>query len=87
MAYLRMVLMLKALSVSIERAFSCLLASSARARVASSARFMVCLSGCDFISMFVVVWVFGLTMDAPRVGLLVTSEPSVYMKSIGFHAA
>jgi len=29
MAYLRMVLMLKAISVNIERAFSCLLASSA----------------------------------------------------------
>ncbi len=53
MAYLRMVLMLKALSVNIEREFSCLLASSAKAMAASSARFIVCLSGCDFISMCV----------------------------------
>jgi hypothetical protein len=41
MAYLRMVLMLKALSVSIERAFSCLLASSVRVMAASFARFML----------------------------------------------
>ncbi len=77
MAYLRMVLTLKALSIHIERAFSCLLASSARVMDASSARFMVCLSGCDFISIYVVVWVLGLTMDASRMGLLVTREPSV----------
>ena len=50
MAYLRMVLMLRALSVYIKRAWSYLLASSARVMAASSARFMVCLSVCDFIS-------------------------------------
>ncbi len=55
MAYLRMVLMLKALSVNIERDLSCLLASSARVMAASSAWFIVCLSGCDFISTCVVV--------------------------------
>ena len=55
MAYLRMVLMLKALSVNIEREFSCLSASSARVMAASSTRFIVCLSGCDFISICVVV--------------------------------
>ena len=49
MAYLRMMLMLKAISVSIERVWSFLLASSASVMAASSARFMVCLSGCDFI--------------------------------------
>jgi hypothetical protein len=38
---------------------------------------MVCLSGCDFISICVVVWVFGLTMDTPKMGLLVIREPSV----------
>ena len=86
MAYLLMVLILKALSVSIEREFSCLLVSSARVIAASSARFIVCLSGCDFISMCVMVLVFGLTMDAPRVGLPVTRDPSVYMKSARFHA-
>jgi len=55
MAYLRMVLMMKALSVHIERAFSCLLASSVRVMAASSVRFIVCLLGCDFISICVVV--------------------------------
>ncbi len=54
MAYLRMVLMLKALSVSIERELSCLLVYSARVMAASSARFIVCLSCCDFISICVV---------------------------------
>ena len=60
-----MALMLKALSVNIERVWSCLLAFRARVIVASSARFMVCLFACDFISICVVVWVLGLTMDAP----------------------
>ena len=77
MSYLRMVLMLKAISVIIERVWSFLLASSARVISASSARFMVCLFGCEFISIFVVVWVIGLTVDAPRVGLHVRREPSV----------
>ncbi len=77
MAYLRMVLMLKAISINIERVWSCLLASSARVMAASSAQFMVCLSGCYFISICVVVWVLGLTMDAPKMGLPVTREPSV----------
>ncbi len=72
-----MVLMLRALSVNIERVWSCLLASSARVMAASSAPFMVCLFGCDFILIYVVVWVLGLTMDAPMVGLPMTREPSV----------
>ena len=54
MAYLRMALILKALSVNIERVWSCLLASSARVMAANSSRFMVCLFGYDFISIFVV---------------------------------
>ena len=77
MAYLRMVLMLKALSASIESVGSLLLASSDSVMAASSARFMVCLSGWDFISICVVFWTLGSTMDAPRVGLPVTREPSV----------
>ena len=77
MAYLRMVLMLKALSMSIERVWSFVLASSASVMAASSARFIVCLFGWDFISICVVVLALGSTMDAPRVGLLVTREPSV----------
>ncbi len=76
-AYLRMVLMLKALSVSIERVCLFLLASSTNVMAASSARFLVCLSGCDFLSICVVVCVLGLTMDAHRMGLPVTREPSV----------
>ena len=74
MAYLRM---MKAPSVSIERVCSCLLASSAMVMAASSVRFKVCLSGCDFISICVVVVVFGLTMDVPGMGLPVTRDPSV----------
>ena len=77
MAYLRMVLMLKALSVRMERVWSFLWALSAKVMAASSARLIVCLSGCDFISICVVVRVLGLTMDAPKVGLPVTREPSV----------
>ena len=77
MAYLHMVLMMKALSNKMERVCSCLWVLRSRVMAASSARFMVCLSGCDSISICVVVWVLGLTMDAPRVGLPVTREPSV----------
>ena len=77
MAYLRMVFMLKALSVKMARVWSDWLALRARVMAASSARFMACLSGCDFISICVVVCVFGFTIDAPRVGLPVTREPSV----------
>ena len=77
MAYLRMVLMLKALFVRIDRVWSSLLASSAMVIATSSARLIVCCSGCDFISIHVVVWVFGFIMDAPSVGLPVTRDPSV----------
>ena len=77
MAYLRIVLMMKALSVRIERVWSNLLASSARVMAASSARLIVCLSGRDFISMCVVVCVVGFTMDVPSVGLPVTRDPSM----------
>ena len=77
MAYLRMVLMLKALSVKIERVWLCLLVSSASVMAASSALLMVCLSGYDFISIWVVVLELGLTMDAPKAVLPVTREPYV----------
>ena len=77
MVYIRMVLMMKALSVNIERVCSCLLASNTMVMAASSARFMECLSGCDFISICVVVCVFGLTVDAPMMGFRVTRDPSV----------
>ena len=77
MAYLRMVFMLKALSVRMERVWLFLLACRASVMAACSARLIVCLSGCDFISICVVVYVFGLTMDAPKMGLPVTREPSV----------
>ncbi len=55
MAYLRMVLMLKALSVNIDIVGLSLLASSAMAIAASSVRLIVCLSGWGFISICVVV--------------------------------
>ena len=77
MAYLRMVLMMKALSVRIERVWLSLLASSAMVIAATSARLILCLSGWDFISICVVVSVIGFTMDAPNVGLPVTRDPSV----------
>ncbi len=53
----------------------------------SSARLIVCLSGCDLTSICVVACVEGLTMDAPRAGLPVFCDPSVYIKSQGFQAA
>ena len=40
---------------------------------------MVCLSYCDFISMWVVVLVVGSTMETHRMGLHVIFESSVYM--------
>ncbi len=72
-----MVFMLKAQFVNMERVWLCLLAFRARVMAASSARFIVCLSGCDFISICVVVCVLGFTMDSPKVGLPVAREPSV----------
>ena len=45
----------------------------------SSALFIVCLSGCDFTSICVVVCVEGITMDAPSAGFPVFLEPFVYM--------
>ena len=77
MAYLRMVLMLKVIYVNSERVWLCLLASIAMVMAASSPRFMAYLSGCYFISICVVVWVLGLIIDAPRMGLPVTRDPSV----------
>ena len=53
--------------------FSCL---SATTMAASSALFIACLSACDLMSMCVMVFVFGLTTPAPRVGMLLTCERS-----------
>ncbi len=61
--------------------------SMATAMAASSALLIVCLSGCDLISMCVVVCVCGLTIDAPSLGFPVFWDPSVYIKLSGFHAA
>ena len=55
--------------------------------VVSSARSIVCLSGCDLTSMCVVVRVLGSTIDACSVRLPVFGDPSVHIKSLGFHAA
>ena len=54
---------------------------------ANSALLIACLSGCDLISIWLVVCVCALTMDAPNVGLPVSGDLSVYMKLYGFHAA
>ena len=54
---------------------------------ANSARLIVCLSGCDFMCMCVVVLLMGLTIAAPSVGLPVVYYPSVYMKSLRPHTA
>ncbi len=69
--------MLKALSVSIERDGTCLCRSSAAVMAASSALLIVCLSGCDFIYMCVVVLCLGSTTDAPSLGLPLICDPSV----------
>ena len=52
---------------------------------ASSALFIVCRSGCDLMSMCVVVSVFGMATPAPTVELPFICEPSVYTKYPGFH--
>ena len=54
---------------------------------ANSAQLIMCLFVCDLISMWEVVCVCGLTMDAPDVGFPVFWDPSVYMKLFGFHDA
>jgi len=56
-----MIFMMKALSVRIERVWSYLFACSARVIAGNFARLIVRLSGCDLISMCVVVcgcWVY-----------------------------
>ena len=79
--------MLKALSVRIWICVESLWRSRATVLAANSAMLIVCLSGCDLISMCVVVCVSGLTMDAPNVGFPDFWDPSMYMKLSGSHAA
>ncbi len=54
--------------------FSCL---SATAMAANSAMLIVCLFGCDLMSMCVMEFVLGFTTPAPSVGFPLTCEPSV----------
>jgi hypothetical protein len=54
--------------------FSCL---SATTMAANSALFIVCLSGCDLMSMCVMEFVLGFTTPAPSIGFPLTCEPSV----------
>ena len=54
--------------------FSCL---SVTAMAANSALFIMCLSGCDLMSICVMDFVLGFTTPAPRMGLPLTCEPSV----------
>ncbi len=53
---------------------SCL---SATAMAASSALLIVCRSGCDLMSMYVMEFVLGFITPAPSVGFPLTCEPSV----------
>jgi len=77
MTYFPKVLMLKALSVRIERVWLILLVSRAMMIAASYARLIVCRSGCDLFSICLVVYKVGFIIDAPSVGLPVTWSPSV----------
>ena len=77
----------KALSVIIPRWGTCALVIKATIMAASSARLMVCLSGFDFTNMRVVLPCFGSTTAAPRAEEPFMSDPSVYTKSVGFHAS
>ena len=52
---------------------------------ASSFKLIVCLSGCDFISIWVIVFVCGFTTPAHKMGLPLICEPSVYTKLLEFH--
>jgi len=54
---------------------------------AYSARFIACLSCCDFKYVCVVVRVMGLTINTPNAGMPVLFYQSVHMKSLGPHAA
>jgi hypothetical protein len=54
--------------------FPCL---SATAVAANSALFIVCLSGCDLMSLCVMEFVLGFTTLAPRMRLPLAWEPSV----------
>ena len=54
--------------------FSCL---SATAMAAISAIFVLCLSGCDLMSICVMELVLRFTTPAPRMELPLTCEPSV----------
>ena len=75
--WLRIVLMQNELFVRILMWFSVFSCWSATAMAASFPLFFVCLSGCYLMSTCVMVFVFGLTILAPRVGLPLTCEPSV----------
>jgi len=72
MAYLRLLVMLEALSARIERVGLHLLVSSARVMAANSALLIVCRSGCDLFSLCVIVYTAGFRIDAPCIGLPVT---------------
>ena len=69
--------MLKELSMRIERDESCLCRSSSVVMATSSALLMACLSGCDFVSRYVIVLCLGSTTNAPSVGLPVICDPSM----------
>jgi hypothetical protein len=69
--------MLNALSVRICMVGSSVCRSRARVIAESSALLMVCLSSWDLISMWKVIPLLGITMDAPSVGFPFFWDPSV----------
>ncbi len=76
----------KALSVRIWRSGASLCRSMVRVMADSYAMLMVCRSSLDFISMWMVVPVIGLTIDAPSVGFPVFLSVRVD-EVFGFQAA
>ena len=53
---------------------------------ASSARFMLCLSSCEWTLMWVVVDCVGSTTAAPTMWFPDVADPSVYMWASGFQS-
>ena len=83
--YLRIVFMQNELSVRMLMWFSVFSCLSSTSMSASTHLCIMWCSCCDLMFMCVMVFVLGFTTHAPGVGFPLTSEPSVYMKSRGFH--
>ena len=75
--YLRIVFIQSELSVRMLTWSSVFSWLSATAMAASSVLLIVCRSGCDLMSMYVLEFVLGFTTHAPSVGFPLTCESSV----------